>query len=143
MLRLARVLIVAGADAPTDAPAQTPVGVWQDAAGRVRVEIAPCADRLCGTIVWFRKPNDAAGRPLSDIRNKDAALRARPVMGMRILDRLRRTGPRTWGEGRLYNPDDGETYQVNVTLQDDGALRLRAFVLLPLFGKTRLFSRVE
>jgi len=131
------------ASAPVDAPDSTPVGVWQDSSGRVRVEIAPCGDRLCGTVVWFRWPNDAQGLPLVDLRDKDPALRARPVMGLKILDGLRRTGERTWADGKLYNPDDGETYQVSVSIQDDGALRLRAYVLLPLFGQTRIFTRVR
>lgn len=139
------VALIAGllAAAAVDAPGSTPVGVWQDASGRVRVEIAPCGDRLCGTIVWFRWPNDARGLPLVDLRNKDPALRARPVMGLKILDGLRRTGKRTWADGKLYNPDDGETYQASVSIQDDGALQLRAYVLLPLFGKSRVFTPVR
>jgi uncharacterized protein (DUF2147 family) len=129
--------------APAEAPVATPLGVWEDASGRVRVEIKPCEDRLCGTIVWFQWPNDAQGLPLVDLRNRNPALRTRPVMGLEILRGLRPTGEGTWGDGKLYNPDDGQSYQVSLTIQDDGRLRLRAFVLLPLFGKTRYFTRVR
>jgi uncharacterized protein (DUF2147 family) len=127
----------------TPAKAPTPVGVWQDSSGRVRVEIAPCADQLCGKVVWFKKPNDAKGAPLVDLRNTDPALRQRGLMGLAILYGLHRTGERTWDDGKLYNPDDGLNYQARLSIDPNGDLRLRAYVLIPLLGKTRVFTRIR
>lgn len=123
--------------------APTPVGVWQDTEQRTRVEIAPCGERLCGVIVWFQWPNNAQGLPLVDRKNTDPALRGRPLLGLQILYGLRSADRRTWKDGRIYNPDDGVNYRATMTLDDDGALRVRAYVLHPLLGKTRVFLRAS
>lgn len=127
----------AGAESPT------PVGVWLHANQRIRIEIAPCGDHLCGKLVWFRWPNDAQGLPLVDLKNSDRALRGRPILGLTILEGLRRRGERTWEDGRIYNPDDGENYRARMTIDDNGTLRVRAYLLLPLLGETQIWTRVR
>jgi uncharacterized protein (DUF2147 family) len=139
MLGLTGLLWAISANAQTPSP----VGVWLHANGRIAVEIAPCADGLCGKIVWFRWPNDAQGLPLVDLKNPAPALRARPLLGMRILQGVRCTEPTSCEGGSIYNPDDGNNYQVQMSIQDDGALRVRAYVLLPLFGETQIWTRVR
>lgn len=138
-------LLLAALLAATSARAQshTPVGVWLHANERIRVEIAPCGDRLCGKLVWFRWPNDARGLPLVDLKNSDPALRPRALLGLPVLHGFRRTGERTREGGKIYNPDDGVEYQALMSIQDDGTLRVRAYVLLPLFGKTLIWTRVR
>lgn len=129
--------------APAGAETPTPVGVWLHPNQRIQVEIAPCGARLCGKMIWFRWPNDAQGRPLVDFRNVNPALRARALLGLAVVHGLNRTGPRTWGEGRIYNPDDGVEYNSVMTMPADGTLRVRAYVLLPLMGKTMIWTRVR
>lgn len=121
----------------------TPVGVWLDSSERIQVEIAPCGDRLCGTLIWFRWPHDVVGAPLVDTKNTDPALRSRPLLGLTILEGLRRTGELTWADGRIYNPDDGVNYRARMSIREDGALSVRAYVLLPLLGKTYVWTRVH
>jgi uncharacterized protein (DUF2147 family) len=129
--------------APTAAEGRTPVGVWLHANGRIWIEIAPCGDRLCGKLVWFKWPNDAQGLPLVDLKNANPALRSRPLLGLTILQGLRRTGEGTWEEGRIYNPDDGVDYRALVSIAGDGTLRVRAYVLVPLLGKSFIWTRVR
>jgi len=129
----------------TSAAAQspTPAGVWLHANKRIQVEIAPCGDQLCGKIIWFKWPNDAQGRPLVDLKNANPALRSRPLLGLTVLSGLRRAGDGTWEDGKIYNPDEGEDYHALVSIQDDGALRVRAYVLLPIFGETQIWTRIR
>ncbi len=146
-LQLATLLIttVGGASSQTPGSEQslTLAGVWLHANERIQVEIAPCSDRLCGQIVWFRWPKDAQGLPLVDLKNSNPARRRRPLLGLMVLRDLRRAGARTWEDGKIYNPDDGEDYSALMSIQDDGSLRVRAYVLLPLLGKTQLWTRVR
>src|SRR6267143_1079244 len=100
-------------------------------------------DRLCGKIVWFRWPNDASGRPLVDFKNPDPALRTRPLLGLTILQGLRRTGERTWEDGQIYNPDDGTDYQALMSIEDNGDLRVRAYLLVSMLGETQIWTRVR
>jgi uncharacterized protein (DUF2147 family) len=126
------------------AQSQTPVGVWRDASRRVQVKVAPCGGgRLCGKIVWFRWPNDAHGLPLVDLKNANPALRKRSLLGLTVLRGLRRAGQRTWVGGKIYNPDDGMNYDALMSIQSNGTLRVRAYVRLPILGKTQIWTRVR
>lgn len=143
MLRLVMSLCVALlAAAPAAAESPTPIGVWLHPNQRIQVQIAPCGAQLCGKMIWFRWPNDAQGLPLADFRNANPALRGRGLLGLAVVHGIRRTGERTW-DGRIYNPDDGVEYNSIMTMPADGTLRVRAYVLLPLLGKTFVWTRVR
>ena len=137
------LLVVLVATSPAGAQGPTPVGVWLHANGRIQIEIAPCDDRLCAKIVWFRWPNDAQGLPLVDLKNRNPALRNRPLLGLTVLRSLRRTGEKIWGDGEIYNPDDGVDYRAQMSIEDNGSLRIRAYVLMPLFGHTLIWTRIR
>jgi uncharacterized protein (DUF2147 family) len=126
-----------------DAQTPTPVGVWLHENERIKLEIAPCGDELCGKLIWFRWPNDAQGLPLVDLKNRDSALRTRPLLGLTVLTGLRRTADGKWEDGEIYNPDDGEEYSVQISIQDDGSLRARIYKFLPIFGETLIWTHVE
>ena len=131
--------------AATSAIAQssTPVGVWLHDNKRIEIEITPCGQSLCGKLVWFKRPNDAQGSPLVDLQNPDPALRTRQLLGLTVLDGLHRTGENTWEGGNIYNPDDGITYTASMSMQDDGSLQVRAYVLMPMLGKTFIWTRMR
>ena len=100
-------LILAGlvAATPVGVQSPTPVGIRLQANGHIRVEICSLQRPIVTKIVWFRWPNDAHGRPLVDFENPNLALRTRPLLGLTILQGLRRTGDRTWKDVKIYNPD--------------------------------------
>jgi uncharacterized protein (DUF2147 family) len=90
------------------------------------VEFRPCAGaagEMCGRIVWLWSAAPG-GRPRLDRRNPDASLRGRSLVGVEIVSGLRQTTPGVWTGGRLYNPDDGRTYDGTIQLRD-GQLELR------------------
>ena len=47
----------------------------------------------------------------------------------------------SWADGRIYNPEDGKTYQATMRLVDANTLQVRGYVLLPIFGTTRTWTR--
>lgn len=128
---------------PAAAQSPTPVGVWLHPDKRIQIEIAPCGDRLCRKIVWFQWPNDGAGLPLVDLKNSDFKLRTRPLLGLTVLEGLRAAGENRWEDGAVYNPDDGVNYKARMSIEGDGSLRIRAYILLPLFGHTLIWTRVR
>jgi uncharacterized protein (DUF2147 family) len=136
---LAFMLLVA---APV-AAAESLVGKWLHENQRIHIEIFPCEDRFCGKIVWLKNPNDEQGNPVTDVENPDPALRDRPLMGALLLRDLRQTGPRTWEDGLVYNPDDGQQYRADMEMQADGTVDMRAYVLMPMLGKTLVWTPVD
>lgn len=113
---------------PTD-----PAGPWLTQGASARVEIRPCLkarDTLCGTIAWLWDPNDADGQPMRDSRHPDAARRARPLVGLDLLEGFRAAGqPGVFSGGRIYNPEDGRTYAATLTMRPDGTLQVEGCVL--------------
>ena len=77
-----------------------------------------------------------------DFKNSNHFLRARPLLGLTVVHAFLRTSEHRW-EGKIYNPDDGIEYNAVMTIQTDGTLHVRAYVLLPALGKTLIWSRVR
>lgn len=119
------------------APASAAVeGRWRTPAGAT-VEVAPCGQALCGTIV--QAPPAANGAVPRDMRNPDPALRNRPIVGVRLLSGFRREGER-WTGGRIYNPQDGRTYRSDLRLEGN-ELKVRGCVLVAC--RTQTWTRVR
>ena len=110
------MLLALIAATPAGAQSPTPVGVWLHDNKRIEIEIAPCGDKLCGKLVWFKWPNDAQGLPLVDLKNTDPALRTRPLLGLIVLEGLNRTGENTWEGGKIYDPDNGVDYSASMSI---------------------------
>ena len=109
---------------------------WDGDKRKVAVWIEDCDGLLCGRIYWLKKPLAAGGQPKRDQHNPDAALRDRPLCGLRILTGFRRSKESTWSAGHIYNPNDGRTFSSTMHLEHDGSLRVRGYVGFSLFGKT-------
>ena len=132
---LARRLIVAAFHIPllggtADAAkaidrANDPAGVWLTQSGDARIKVHRCGAALCGGVGWLKEPTDkATGKPQLDDKNADPAQRTRPVMGISLFINMQPAGPNKWA-GRIYNADDGKTYESSVTLVSSGTLNVR------------------
>lgn len=136
------------------AAAQQPsvMGTWLVASGKAQVRIQPCADPaagpLCGYISGLIDPTGPDGKVVppdqaNDWRNSDPALRNRKVLGMPLIWGFKKTSdPNSFEEGKIYNGENGKTYNANISLQPDGKLRLRGYVGAPMFGETQVWTRV-
>jgi uncharacterized protein (DUF2147 family) len=110
---------------PSNASAADPSGIWAKDDGSAKVEIKKCGRGLCGSVVWLRNPNDSRGRPLHDVRNENASLRGRPIIGLPLFSNMRPTGANSWA-GNVYNPVEGRIYtDVKVTLVSSRQIVLR------------------
>jgi len=114
-------------------------GLWVDNREsdkhKVGVMIEDCDGALCGRIIWLKKPM-AGGEVKRDLHNPDAALRERPLCGLKILTGFRPGKAPSWFSGYIYNPNDGRTFNSTIHMQDDGSIKVRGFVGVSLFGKT-------
>lgn len=125
------------------AGAQTPpvAGRWLTEDGKGVIEIYPCADKLCGKLVWLAEPI-RDGAPAVDRNNKDAAQRQRPLCGLTLLGDFRQLEANRWGDGWIYSPENGKTYRANMTLDGD-RLKLRGYIGIPLLGETQTWTRAD
>ncbi len=69
------------------------------------------------------------------------ARKGKPVVGMEILTGLKKSAD-SYAGGQILDPDDGETYRARIQLIDQGnKLELRAYIGLPLLGRTQTWTR--
>ena len=123
------------------AQASEAIGTWRMENGKVTVKVSHCGGNLCGTVVGLRKPRDDKGRPRLDKENPNPALRKRPVIGLTILNNMKPRGDGYW-TGTIYNPDDGNTYSSNMTLQNANVMRVKGCVASVLCRSMK-FIRVQ
>jgi uncharacterized protein (DUF2147 family) len=132
---MALLIVLAAAAAQHD----TALGRWHTSGNKAVVEIAPCGNRLCGTII-SAAPLPATGAPPKDSRNPDPALRNRSMIGVKILNGFARDG-RNWTGGTIYNPTNGKTYRSQLMLAPGGQLKVSGCVAI--FCQTQIWRRVQ
>ncbi len=129
------VAAVIAASPPVDV-----TGLWRTPVdnGSV-VRLQRCEDGLCGYIVT--SPHIQSDPGQKDLRNRDAAKRDRPLRNLMFL-KVRAIAPGRWGDGWVYNPEDGGAYKGVMTLKPDGSLHLTGCIVAPLC-KTQTWRRAD
>ena len=117
----AAALLMGLAGLATPASAGEVNGLWRTPVDAGVVRIEPCGGAICGRTV--NSATLATHPDTTDLKNRDPALRSRPIKGLVIL-RLQPLGGDRWGEGWIYNPKDGGTYQASMQLQDAQRLKV-------------------
>ncbi len=127
------------AQSPTAPEADRVLGVWLTEEGTSKVEIYKCGEQYCGKIVWLQEP-ERDGKPRVDDKNPEERLRTQPLMGLVIL-RGFAYDDGDWTGGKIYDPKSGNDYTAKMKLEDENTLKLRGYVLVPLFGRTTTWKR--
>jgi uncharacterized protein (DUF2147 family) len=113
--------------AATPAWAQDATGEWLVEDGVAQIRIVNCDNAFWGVVSWEKDPS---GR---DTENPDPSKRNRPTLGMPTLLDMRATASGKW-KGKVYNAEDGQTYDASITLRDANTLHIEGCVLGFLCG---------
>ncbi|WP_407158689.1 DUF2147 domain-containing protein [Bradyrhizobium sp. STM 3557] len=123
-LALAALFIVAQPAFAADDAA----GTWLTQAGDAKVKVAKCGGGLCGTVVWLKQPTDTdTGKPAVDNKNPNRELANRPIIGLQLFESMHADGPNRWS-GRIYNADDGQSYDSHISVLGPDALKVEGCV---------------
>lgn len=127
----AGVALVAAMAAGGAAAAAEIGGVWKSEPGEggkfIHVEIAPCEEaegRLCGTIIGAFEGADEA------------------IVGRPIIWDMEPDGEGRWSGGRIWAPDEDETYRSKMALEDD-RLEVSGCILGGFICRGQDWTRVE
>lgn len=135
------LLLVGVAGARAEAP-KDPSGTWLTGDGRAKIRIDRCGpgqSLVCGKVVWLKVPNSDAGTPRTDIKNPDPKKRARPVLGLPLIEGLKPDEEKFSGE--IYNIEEGKVYQVSVERESASELSVSGCLLKVLCG-SQTWTRV-
>ena len=104
-------------------------GEWWTPGFNARVAIYECGNDACGKITWLweETPQDIADK--------------QPLIGRAIFSGLKWLAPNKWGDGRIYNPEDGRSYASNIALLTTNTLEVNGCVML--FCKRQVWRRFD
>ena len=117
------------------------LGVWKNGEGTGMVQIYKKGDKYFGKLVWLKVPNDANGKPRTDINNPEEKLQSRPLKGLENLREFVFKGENKWEEGNIYDPKTGNDYSCEMKLVDENTLEVRGYIGVSLFGRTDVWKR--
>ncbi len=124
----------------------SPTGRWKtldDATGRATsvVSIWEESGKLFGRIEQLIDPDPKDPDPRCD--RCEGELKAKPLIGLRILWDLRKDG-KEWSGGKILDLDNGKVYKCYIAMEHDGMkLKVRGFIGFSLLGRTQYWLRQE
>ena len=117
------------------------LGKWVNSSGEGQLEIFKRGDKFYGKLVWIKEPNEG-GKPKTDVKNPNANLRSKPIIGLEIIkDFIFEDGK--YVDGKVYDPKTGKTYSGNMTLVGQNKLNMRGYIGISLIGRTETWKRIN
>jgi uncharacterized protein (DUF2147 family) len=124
------------------APARDPSGTWVTEDGRARIRVEKCGPsmgNLCGYVVWMKVAEGDDPAAKRDVKNPDPRKRGRSVLGHQLIMGL---NPNEEGRyvGKIYNNEDGKSYDVTVWSEQPGTLSVKG-CLVAFLCSTQTWTR--
>ena len=128
-----------------NAQAEKIEGTWYNDDKTSAIQITKESDgKFDGKIVWLDEPNEN-GKPKVDDENPDPKLQNRPLLGLTIVKNFKYDSKKErWVEGRIYDPDNGKTYDCFAWFEngDTGKLYLKGYVAgIKALGRKTIWTR--
>ncbi len=120
------------------------VGYWLTDEGQSQIEIYKVdGNKYNGRIVWLEEPLEDDGTHKVDKENPDRSLRNRRLQGLEILAGFTyNSSKQEWEGGRIYDPENGRTYDAFMRLDGHNTLKLRGYVMgMRWLGRTTDWTR--
>jgi uncharacterized protein (DUF2147 family) len=119
----------------TTGPADAVLHVWETQEKDGRLQMLKSGDSYYGKMIYGKDLVEADGVTYKkDIHNPDSALRYKSLKDFTLISGLIYKDGK-WVNGRLYYYQDGNSYDCNIEIRD-GALYMRVYKGIPMFGKT-------
>lgn len=119
-----------------------PGGIWRsggraDGAWEYQAEFYQKNGRLHAKVIQLG--------PLATIQHCHACApphQGKPLQEMDILWDLRNENG-MWKNGKILNPENGKVYDCQLSLEPGGKIAIRAYIKMPLFGRTIFWESVK
>ncbi len=124
--------------------ADSVTGIWLTETGEGHVQIYKQGVNYSGKIIWLKEPIDpGTGKPVTDKKNTDKVLQARPLLGLISLRNFKYAGNRLWENGRMYNHEDGKDYSCKIIMKDANTLSVKIYNGISQAVKVQTWFRVQ
>lgn len=79
--------------------------------------------------------------PFDTCENCEGDLKGKPVIGLEFIQGLEKSGDE-WINGVVHEPKSGKSYSCKAKINKDGGLELRAYIGMPLIGRSQTWIRM-
>ena len=139
LIEMAIITLAGSASLASSSELPNMIGNWRTVRHGAEVLIIDCGNGSpCGRLVSVG--SDIRGRHTSDVRNRNPALRNRSLKSLPIFWGYSH-GKKGWTNGRLYNPETGQTFRSSLKLINRN--RLRVTGCLGLFCRSQTWTRIK
>ncbi|WP_369059460.1 DUF2147 domain-containing protein [Caulobacter sp. 73W] len=107
-------------------------GVWRNPKDNVRVEIRPCGDAACGTVIWASPKAQAKARHAGTER----------LVGTQVLKNLELDERRGVWRGKVFVPELNRNFTGLAEPVDAGRLLAKGCVIGGLLCKSQVWTKV-
>jgi uncharacterized protein (DUF2147 family) len=106
------------------------VGIWWNSEKTSKIQVEKKDGKYIGSVVYIIPEKYENGQPPKDEKNPDPALRSRSKIGIVILQGfVYNTKENNWENGRIYDPNNGKTYDCYAWLETNDLLKLKGFIM--------------
>lgn len=113
------------------------IGNWINEKKDTKFQIFKKDNKYYGKILW------GTGSETKDVKNPNAKLRTREVIGLVILNNFVFDGEDTWVDGTIYDPREGKTYSCKITKKSKDEIKVRGYIGISMFGRTEIWTRIK
>jgi uncharacterized protein (DUF2147 family) len=129
---LSPFLLLAVLSQPPETVESSLRGSWRNPSGSVIIEIAPCADELCGWVRW------ASEKAKADARKGGTD----PLIGIELVSEIEPKGDGRW-KARLFVPDINKTSKAELRPLGTDQLKVTGCGVGKIFCKSQIWTRVK
>jgi len=126
--------------------AESIAGIWWNDKKTSKIEIKEVNGKFIGTVIYINPEKYVNGEPEKDFNNPDQKLKSRSRLGLQILSELKfNAKDNQWQNGRIYDPDNGKTYDCYAWFdKDPNLLYLKGYVVgIKWLGRSTIWTKAE
>lgn len=124
-------------------PAQLLVGVWESEEKNLQIEMFEENGEYVGRMIYFKCSTDEVMRTCKDTENPDKNLTNRNLLGLKLVTNLHYQGNNTWDDGKIYDPNSGNTFEARIQLTSQNAAIVRGYWKFRWLGRSMVFHRIQ
>lgn len=113
------------------------IGTYMTEGDKAKVVIEKKGNIYNGKLVW----NVTEG--LLDKNNPVKSEQTKPLVGKVILTGFKYDKNSVWNGGKIYDPENGKTYNCKITMKKNGDLTVRGFIGVSLLGRNTNWKRLK
>lgn len=134
------LFIITGFD--TTAPANRLIGVWESEEKNLQIQMFDDNGHFAGKMIYFKCSSDDIMRNSVDSENPDKALINRKLLGLKLVDKLSYQGDNVWDNGKIYDPNSGNTFEARIQLIGPNTAIVRGYWKFRWIGRSMVFNRI-